>query len=195
MVFIYGAGSHGKVVLSVLEAMEKIVIFFVDDYKMSSTFSDLPVIPKLGTIDVKNEGIIAIGNNQQRKNVAIKLSANFIVAIHPQAFIHQTVKIGFGTVVMARACVQVDVIIGMHCIINSSACIEHDCVVEDYVHVSPNVTLCGNVTIGQGSWIGAGATVIEGVKIGKWVTIGAGAVVIKDVPDGAKLVGTSNRFL
>ena len=190
---LYGASGHAKVIISILELLNK---------KISNIFDDRAPFTVLGYEVARfdesytDNFIISVGNNKTRKILAKKLhKVNFINAIHPSTILDKRVRIDLGTVVMAGVTINVDTTIGKHNIINTAASIDHDCQLADFVHISPNATLCGNVKIGEGSQIGAGAVVLPNISIGKWCSIGAGAVVIKDVPDGATVVGNPGRII
>lgn len=196
--YIFGASGHGKVITE-LEANK--------NCKIEALFDDLPKSNKLGVIPIYNSDeivepapdvalIIAIGNNQTRKNMSLRFNNyHFFSSIDKSAYVSPTATVGIGTVVMLQAIINADTKIGNHVIINTAALIEHDCSIDDFVHISPNVTLSGNISIGLGSHIGSGAIVIPGVKIGKWCTIGAGTVVINDIPDGATVVGNPGKII
>ncbi|PSJ72607.1 N-acetylneuraminate synthase [Sphingobacteriales bacterium UPWRP_1] len=142
---------------------------------------------------------ISIGNNATRSRLYHYLCSALhyapVNAIHEQAYVAQSVKLGNGVMVGAKAVINPLANIGNGVICNTGAVIEHECSVADFAHIAPNATLCGNVFVGQGSFIGAGAVVKEGVKIGQNATIGAGSVVIRHVPDGATVVGNPQRHL
>ena len=196
--YIFGASGHGKVVTELVSNT---------NCKIEALFDDAPNSNNLGFIPVYNSTeivkpapdvalIIAIGNNQIRKNISSRLSDyNFFSSIHKTAFVSPSATVGIGSVIMLNAIINADAKIGNHVIINTAAIIEHDCSIDDFVHISPNVTLSGNISIGLGSHLGSGAIVIPGVKIGKWCTIGAGTVVINDIPDGATVVGNPGKII
>lgn len=191
---IFGASGHGKVILDTLQASgEFSVEKFLDDNPSAESFCNLPLnLPS--EKDSDEEIIIAIGNNQIRKNVATKFH-NYVNAIHPLSFISQKAKLGKGNAIMPGVVVNHSTQIGNHCILNTNCSIDHDCLIEDFVHISPNVALAGNVTVGECTHIGIGACIIQGIKIGKNVTIGAGSVIIKDVPDNSVVVGNPGRII
>lgn len=142
--------------------------------------------------------VIAIGNNEIRKSIVLKLGLtkeNYISLIHDTAIISTSASIGDGTVIMAGTIVNADAVIGDHAIINSGAIVEHDNQIGDYVHVAPKATLTGSVIAEEGSMIGAGATIIPGKKVGEWAVIGAGATVISDIPSYSTAVGTPARLI
>ena len=55
--------------------------------------------------------------------------------------------------------------------------------------------ICSVTTIKEGAFIGMNAIVLPGITVGKYAVVGAGCVISKDVPDGAILVGQSNRIV
>ncbi len=193
---VYGAGGHAKVVYECLKAQSQTVKCFVDPFRQKQHLFDIPILesydPEYKTDD---EMIIAIGDNQIRKQIAKTINHNFGTVIHSSSLISGTVLIGDGTVVFHNSVIQSSTTIGKHCIVNTHASVDHDCVVNNFVHIAPNTTICGNVKIGEGSFIGAGSTIIPNVSIGKWVKIGAGTVVINDIPDNVTVVGNPARII
>lgn len=197
LVYVFGAGGHGKVVLDVLLWENKYVIKgILDDAPQSDSLFDIPIKKNFNRKKLQARNcIVAIGDNAIRKRIVTTLDTNFIMTIHPNAIVSKFAKIGPGTQIMAAAVVNPDAIIGNHCIINTGAIVEHDCKLEDYVHIAPNACLGGNVTVGEKTLVGIGATVIPNVKIGKNVSVGAGTLVLQDVPDNAVVVGVPARII
>jgi acetyltransferase EpsM len=197
---IYGAGGHSQVIRHVLELCGHSVTKTFDDKPGSAhrAYSKVNSGVRDNLSDFPHQGdpvIIAIGNNQERSEIADFLDCTFEKAIHPNAWIAENSTIGEGTVVFAGAIVQPNTSIGKHVIINTSASVDHDNIIGDFAHISPKAALCGHVEVGTGSHIGVGAVIIPTVKIGKWCTIGAGAVVLKDVPDYATVVGNPGKIV
>lgn len=190
---LYGASGHAKVIISILETLNKKINTIYDDRAPFSllNYSVLPFDK-----DFTGEFIISVGNNRTRRKLAKRLKiGTFATIIHPSAVIDKRVEIAHGTVIMAGVAINVDTKIGKHSIINTSATIDHDCEIGIYTHISPNATLCGHVKIGKGSQVGAGAVVLPNISIGEWCIIGAGAVVTKDVPDRTTVVGNPAKIL
>lgn len=185
---LFGASGHAKVIIDIINAQGNEVGCLYDDAPHCDEIHDIPVC-KASAAQVSGPLIISIGSNRVRKIISERYLLEYATAVHPEAIISPSAKIGNGTVVMQGAIIQSDAIIGNHCIINSGSSIDHECIIGDFVHISPHATLCGNVKVGEGSWIGAGATVIPAIKIGRWCTIGAGSVVIRDLPDGSTAYG------
>ena len=191
-IIIIGASGHGKVIANIVESNGDKVIGFLDDDTSKREVLHYPV---LGTVSQAEEYsdcefVVAIGDNHTRKRIVEQHpTLKYHIAIHPQAIIDPTVKIGDGTVVMANAVINADSRIGRHCIINTGAVIEHDNRIEDYVHISPHATLCGTVEVGELTHIGAGAVVKNNVLITEDVIMGAGSVVVKDLIEQGIYIG------
>ncbi len=196
-IWLYGAGGHNSVVISIIRKMGLEPLGVFDDRHEELKAAGIPILPGILDPEFRRPSgplIVTVGNNLARKALATDLQGPFATAIHPSALITES-TIGPGSVVMQGAIVQTRTRIGGHAIINTAASIDHENLIDDFVHISPNATLSGNVHVGEGSWVGAGATVIQGIRIGKWAMVGAGAVVIRDVPDFATVVGNPARVI
>ena len=189
---LYGASGHGKVVAEILRDNSDIDLVFWDDNEYAFIENERVSLPNK---HLGKELIVTVGLNHIRYDIVRSLNnTSFGNAIHPNAVVSKSCRLGHGTAIMALAIINASTNIGSHVIVNSGSIIEHDCVVDDFVHVSPGATVCGGVHIGEGSWIGAGAKVKNGVRIGKWTIIGMGAIVISDVPDYSIFTGIPAVF-
>lgn len=198
-IVIIGHGGHSKVICdSILSQNEFEVVGYLDDkYKDVKRIGNIyygPISSAKRLIDyfIDIKFIIAIGNNQGRKQIVDKLNLSenyFVTLIHKSAVVSQSSKIGIGTVVMPNSVINAESQIGNHAIINTGAIIEHDCIVGDFIHVSPAATLTGAVHLEEGVSVGAGAIIIPNIKIGEWSIIGAGATVISHIPSYCTAVG------
>ena len=157
-------------------------------------------VPVIGKIEDAHRlqprrGLVAIGDNRTRKQVVERLAGwTWETLVHPQAVVHDSVRIGPGTVVFAGAVIQPDTVIGAHVIINTGATVDHDCVIGDFAHIAPGAHLAGGVRVGEGVLLGIGSSVIPGKQIGDWTVVGAGAVVVKDLPPNVVVVGVPARI-
>lgn len=199
-VFIIGAGGHAKVIVStVLAAGIEITGIYDDNQeKWGGDVLGIPVRGPISSIKKSQDinAIIAIGDNKTRKAIADKLDyVRWISIIHPEAYVHTSVRLGEGSVVFAKAIIQPDTVIGNHCIVNTGSTIDHDCTIGNYVHIAPGVNLAGEVCLEEGVFCGIGSKAITGIKIGKWTTIGAGGVVVNDLPEGSIAVGIPAKVI
>lgn len=196
-ILILGAGGHAKVVLSTLLAAGAPVVGFADDdpARKGDYLLGIPVLGSLSQLDrgAYSGAVIAIGRNDQREHVASAARLNWTTVVHPDAFVHDSVKLGAGTVVFAGAIIQADAVIGEHVIVNTGATIDHDCHIEDFAHIAPGVHLAGNVAVGHGTLIGIGTAAIPGVRIGRRATVGAGSVIVRNLPDDVVAYGNPAR--
>lgn len=197
-IFVFGASGHAKVVIDIIEKQGLYDIAFLADdnplLKHVEVYGYHVIGDKHELLgETVRKGVVAIGSNSVRRNVAAWLVDNgceLVSAVHPSAQLARGVTIGEGTVVMAGVCINSDTVIGRNVIVNTRASIDHDCTIDDSVHIAPGSVLCGSVTVGEGSFVCAGATVIPNLCIGRNVTIGAGATVIRDVSDDLTVVGS-----
>jgi len=190
---VIGAGGHAKVVIATLQAAgyESIVVLDDDPAKWGTELLGFRVAGPVSDVRERELewGLIAIGNNSKRKQIATAVSLEWLRLVHPSACVHDSAVLGAGTVVFAGAVIQPDTVVGTHSIINTRAALDHDCRLEDFVHIAPGVSLCGGVGVGEGTLVGVGGSAIPGVRIGSWSTVGAGAAVVADLPDGTLALG------
>jgi len=186
-VAIIGAGGHAKVVIATLEAASWRISGVYDDnpktwgtsvlgHRVLGPISQLRDMP--GT-----KGVIAIGSPAVRAKLAAELPLQWIAAVHPAAWVHESVKLGPGALVFAGAVVQPDVVIGDHAVINTGATVDHDGVIGAFANIGPGVHLAGNVRVGIRTDLGTGCSVIPSIQIGNDSVLGAGSVVVRNIPD------------
>ena len=198
--WIVGAGSHARVVRSLLARKGVAVAGFIDPYadEIVKKNIGLPVVADTSALSpsdvclVQGIGSINMKSVELRSRIFEEFSAKgfmFEPVVDPLALMADDVEIGSGSQVHMGACLQTGVRIGTNTIINTRASLDHDCVVGNHVHIAPGVTLSGSVHVGDRAHIGTGASVIQGVRIGAGSLVAAGAVVIRDVPAGAMVRG------
>lgn len=205
----FGSGGHAKVVLEILRNNPEYLFPALLDSNAEVWGKNLGGVPILGGDDLLDKlraegihhafiGVGSVGNSARRQKLyELALSHGFQVvsAIHPQAVISTSARIGAGVAIMAGAIINADAQIGDNVIINTGAIVEHDCSVGNHAHIATGALLAGEVAVGEGSHVGIGASVKQGVRIGRNAIVGAGAVVIKDVPDHVIVAGVPARFL
>lgn len=190
-IYIYGKSGHGRVVEDIALANEYEKIIYIDD----DIYKD-DVLKYDKNLDKSIPFIVAIGDNEIRKKISIKLindGFNLKTLIHPSSVISTSVTIEDGSVIMPQCVINANVKIGAGAILNSGCVIEHDCKLDIFVHVSPNATLAGGVEVGEMTQVGTGSSVKEYIKIGKNCIIGAGSVVVKDVENEIICAGVPTK--
>ncbi len=193
IVYLYGASGHAKVVMDIAKQNCYEVPCMIDD---NPSINELSGVPVVHSYEGLTPIIVTIGDCQIRRKIVMKLGEReYLTVVHPKSIIADSVKLGYGTVVMAGAIINPGASVGNHCIVNTGASVDHDCKIHDFVHIAPHCTLCGEVEVGEGTWLGAGSTVIQGIHIGKNCFIGAGSVVVKDIPDDTLCYGTPARIV
>jgi UDP-N-acetylbacillosamine N-acetyltransferase len=190
---IIGSGGHARSVIPLLIDQGISVLGVYD-----SSFKDFPneVIYKdiklLGVeADSKNVSVLAIGDNELRKN-AFNSDLNTLKdnIVHSSALCDETVEFGESNLVFTKAFINGNAVIGSNNIINTSAIIEHEVQIGDHNHIAVSATICGRVKIGSLCTIGANSTIIDQISICDNVTIGAGATVVSDITEPGIYVGT-----
>jgi sugar O-acyltransferase (sialic acid O-acetyltransferase NeuD family) len=200
-VVLIGYSGHAYIAQDILTQMGHTVVGYCDkEEKGDNPFgleyfgdeSDSEVIVRLAEYDC----FIGIGDGTIREKITAHLTSGGITplnAVHPSAYVAESVQLGTGVMVGAKAIINAFSTIGDGAICNSGSIVEHECKVGGYSHIAPGAVLCGSVTIGAGTLIGANSTVLVGVKIGANVTVGAGAIVLEDIPASQTVFGNPAR--
>jgi len=201
-IVIWGASGHASVIADILNLRSEYkIVGFLDDINKDLYGADFCGAKILGgrkrlkTLydDGVRNIIIGIGNCSVRvslSNIALREGFFLVNAIHPNAIVAKSVKLGKGVVIMAGSVINPGSKIGDNVIINTCASVDHDCIIGDGAHICPGVRLAGSVEIGRESWIGIGSVIKDKIKIGERTIIGAGSVVIKDIPSNVTAFGT-----
>lgn len=196
-VCVIGGGGHAKVVIRALQESGYLVEAVYDDApgKRGRRVAGAPVVGPVSQIAERGRipAVIAVGDNAMRRHLASKLDLEWIIVVHPRAFVDKSAKIGRGSVICAGAVIQPDAVLGEHVIVNTGASIDHDCRIGDFVHLAPGAHLAGEVSVGEGTLVGTGASVTPRRMIGAWSTLGAGAVAVNDVPARTTAIGVPAR--
>lgn len=197
VIFLVGAGGHGKVVLdALLESGTPLSHIHVRDEAphLQGTIFMGCVIESwaLATEMASFSFHLAIGKAEVRRRLFSALTALGalpLTAMHPSASVSRYSILGAGCFVAARSVIAPGATLGDCVILNHGAIVDHDCEVGDFSHIAPNATLGGGVRVGAGVLIGAGAIILPGITIGAGATVGAGAVVTADIDAGEICVG------
>tara|TARA_Y100000589_G_scaffold18213_2_gene15112 strand:+ start:5002 stop:5616 length:615 start_codon:yes stop_codon:yes gene_type:complete len=199
---ILGAGDNGRVIAENAFSSKKYKsIEFLDDLSYKKNGEIIGPLESIYDKKIKNkftEAIISISSYEIRmKWHEILKKENYLIPniIHKSSFVSESAKIGAGSIIYPKVCIQANVDIKESVFLNTGSIIEHDSLISNGVHICPGVNIAGNVTIGYGSWIGIGSSIIQGIRIGSETIIGAGSVVIQNIPDQSKAVGNPTRII
>lgn len=205
-VILLGAGGHAKVVLDLLQALDRQVLGICDPVLAAQGVESWRRLPVLGNdqavkrfapadIELAN-GAGSLPGNILRRRLHTEFTRQgycFATLIHPSSILGSGIELGRGVQIMAGVIVQADTCIGDDVILNTGVRIDHDCVIGHHVHVAPGAVLSGGVTLGQGCHIGAGATLLQGIAIGNEAVIGLGTTVIASVAASHQQTGQAPR--
>ena len=198
-IFIYGAGGHAKVIISMLRLLDWEIVGMVDDNVPAGTIvSGVKVLGSADLLsDLRAQGICnavnsigGIGNYTIRWNVFQRLREldfYFPTFVHPAAFVEDSAVLADGVQILAQSYVSAGCSIGFGSLINSGVIISHDTEAGVCVNMSPGALVGGNVKVADYAQIGMGAAVNLGVRIGSAAIIGNSAVVKSDVPAGGRV--------
>ncbi len=164
MLYIIGAGGHGRAVAEAALSSGWTSIKFIDDsYHDGKLVDGWPVVGSTTSlaelIQPADCAIVAIGNQQARSSLVHRLNelqANISTIIHPRAYVSPSARLGTGVAVMAGAIVGAHAQIGQGCIVNANATVDHDAILHDFAHLGVGTQLAGGVVIGSMAWLQAG---------------------------------------
>jgi sugar O-acyltransferase (sialic acid O-acetyltransferase NeuD family) len=198
-IVIIGYSGHAYVVVDIFRLNGRTVNAYCDNEEKSNNPFHLSYMGRETESAEQLKGLDffpAVGQNEIRKKIFLSLSLLLGEppnAIHPNAIIAGSAKMGNGVMVAASATINSLAVIGQGVICNTSSSIDHECVIGDFTHIAPGAVICGDVSIGAGSFIGANSVITQGLRIGNNVIIGAGSVIVKDVPDNTKFIGNPGK--
>ncbi len=202
---IVGAGGHGRELLDVVEAVNRVsptwaFLGFLDDGPVDEErlarrgARHLGAVSELSAIDT--DYVVGIGDSTVRERIAAfarELGRDAAVLVHPAASVGGDTVLSPGTVLCAGARVTTNVRLGQHVHLNVNAVVSHEGRVGDFVTLSPGVLVNGTVALHDHVFLGTGAVVTPGLTIGAGTWVGAGAVVVTSLPGGVVATGVPAR--
>ena len=101
--------------------------------------------------------------------------------ISKDSYVHQTAKIGHGSIIYPGVKIMANVKIGTNCIILPNTVINHDTKVGDFCIINSLCVINGSVNIGCNSYVGSSTSIKEKIQITSNVTIGMGSNILKSL--------------
>lgn len=201
IVYVLGAGGHGRVVIDSLQLLgyPKHTIRVQDDrYELNGTTIlgcavEAPMRMPEGFLGMIHAALGLAKVRQRLLEGSGLPSDRWLTIAHPQSCVALSASLGPGSLVAACAVVGPCAHLDSGVIVNHGAVVDHDCQVGAYSHVAPLASLGGGAQVGTRVLIGAGARILPSVCIGDDAVIGAGAVVLTDVPSGQTWMGVPAR--
>ena len=146
----FGAGGHAKVVMEILSMNKGYRLVGLLDANTEVHGHTLLGVPIVGGDDhlqrLVKQGIthffVGLGSTGDVSGrlrlyeLGLEHGLKPVDAIHPQAVISSSTRIGAGVTVMACAIINADAVLGKNVIVNTGAIIEHDCKIGDHVHIA-----------------------------------------------------------
>ena len=200
VIYIIGAGGHGRVVADALSAagVGQSRLVFRDGRPGLTLLGNAVAVPETSSDMAGSQFHVAVGSTAIRRRLydaAIAVGALPLSVFHPASVIAAEAKFGHGILVAATAVVAPGADVGDGTIVNHGAIVDHDARVGSFCHIAPRAALGGGVRIGDNVLVGAGAVILPGLNIVQGVTIGAGAVVTRSIIELGTWVGNPARKL
>ena len=206
-VVIYGSrlDGHAKVCVNLARALGWTCAGLLDDWPENAGNAIGPyavlggreLLPELAARGV--EGVLlGFGQGRGRHELVAPVRAAALAlppAVHPDANVDPTARVGDGAVVLRGAVLADDVRVGEAVLVNAGAILSHDVMVEDGASVGPGCVLAGRSRVGRDAELGAGVVLLPDAVVGEGAVVGAGAVVVEAVEPGATVVGVPARPL
>lgn len=204
-VAVYGASFGGAALAEVIVAMTGYeVVAFLDDtpeLEGAERFG-LAVWPGSSLESLAERGVGAVASHIAIREFRLALRDRaraaglaMLNAVHPQAHLSPSARLGVGNVIKAGAVVDADVQLGDCCIVDNGAIVPHHNVIGDSVHLAPGVSMGGDCRIGSSTLVGVGASIGARISIGRNVIVATGAVVMSDVPDEVVVEGSPAKIV
>ena len=201
---IYGAGGLGREVLELARIINRSEkrwdrLVFIDDGNVEAIVSGCEVYSYESAREefkTNLEVIVGIGEPLTRKMIYEKLNKDCITTpnlIHPDVYIPESAKIGFGVIIQIGCFISCNVLINNYTYIHPHCNIGHDDILDEGCMISGFCNIGGEVKIGKWTYLGLSTAIKQTVKVGDYSIIGMGSVVLKDIPDEMIALGNPAR--
>lgn len=204
-IVIIGSGGFAKEVVWLIHNINKIqptwdILGFIESAEKSETFGKTVFgYTVLGDetwiTDYKQDIYVAcaIGNSSVRKAIHQRLSGHsyvkFATLIDPSVYVHESVQIGFGTIICRNVTLTVDIKLGEGVLINIGTVVGHDVVIEDFSTILVNCMISGKSKIGECCEIGSGAFIFQGKTLTPNCIVAPLAAVLRNLKEPGTYAG------
>jgi sugar O-acyltransferase (sialic acid O-acetyltransferase NeuD family) len=198
---IIGAGHLGSQIanIAISDHHFREVVFF-DDFNHANEFQGNRILGPVHSIHdhySKNnfdEVMIGVGYQhfpfrEKMFNQLIETNIPLATIIHSSVYLDSSAKIGQGSIIYPRACIDQNVDIKNNVLINLNATLSHDSVVGSHSFIAPGVVISGFCKLDEKIFVGANSTLIDHIKLTSSVFIGAHSFVQKSITESGKFVG------
>lgn len=203
-IVLYGAGGFAREVIFMIARINRSIpkyelLGFIIDEKYYKPGMELHGSPVLGTgkwlIEHKDEVVCTcvIGESPRAREriqeTYESLGVKFETLISPDVEVHETVKIGDGSIICRGSTFTVDINVGKGVLINERTGIGHDAVIGNYCCVFGGCSINGHVKIGDRVKVGGKSYFCPEVKVGDDAVVAAGSIVFTRVKAGTTVLG------
>jgi sugar O-acyltransferase (sialic acid O-acetyltransferase NeuD family) len=200
--FIFGAGSHTKLIIDIFKSQGKNIHGVFDDFKNPKDiyYYNYKIMDKISNARkyLKRGDLLfcGIGDNKIRQQIANEFKDfMFPNCISSCSTISKSVKIGRGNFVGNYVVLEPDSVIGSHNIINDLALIGHDAKIGNFNIIAAHVCYGPYSSAKDNNLLGLNSTVNPTkLTIGNNNIIGSGTVVVKNVDNDSIIMGVPGKI-
>ncbi|HSW68661.1 MAG TPA: hypothetical protein VLI69_00705 [Gammaproteobacteria bacterium] len=165
-ILIYGSRDFGQIIKELVICIGHNFMGFIDDFNSGDEI--IGSYEKSKEKFLPKDAAIIIGIGYQHLAARWKLYQNILrdgyhipTLIHPEAYVSNPDAIGQGTIIMARAIIDVKTKIDSLVTIWPGSIVNHDVTIGANTFLSPGSIVCGFSEIGAHSFVGAGAIIAD----------------------------------
>ena len=115
--------------------------------------------------------------------------------ISKDAYIHDTVSIGQGSIIYPGVKIMTNVVIGENCVVLPNTVINHDTQVGDFSIINSSCVLNGGIQLGNNCYLGSSSSIKENCIISHDTTIGMASCVLNSVNKPGIYFGSPAKFI
>lgn len=198
---IIGTGGHAMSIQDLITNEGGEVKYFIGHDETLSDVKNIPVLSvnEMQKLPVNINLVFGIGNfavrNKVLKEVGLVVpDSRFPPLVHSTSYVSKSAKLGFGTIVFAKAYVGPNSTVGKFSVLNTASSIDHDCLVGDQNFVAPGVIFAGGVKTGHNCFIGMGSLISSQISLGQNSVVAANSFVNENIPNNSFAAGTPAKL-